>query len=349
MQIKTQIEITEHTHKSAIEPKSPISPVKTTPEPGKSKRKGKGKKPAATQLSETINTEPALLSEAEALPSTEGTEPTKVTVRNDPIVTSEVTESNGSPKMTAERMHSEETVQAAAVLPEAPVDKREVEPPLPHAEKRMQGAPKTEKGECGELASEAAALTTAQAAAAQARDSPLHPYPEPPSVAQQHWTSQAAERSTEERHGDSKSLPQTQGTKKKSVEDTPSATSIPAVSGIHLGEPTYSVFCETDESNMRRKIVVVEEIVEVKRIVSPDAAAGEQSPLPPVTCEQEEEDELDLDVLEEIALERSLLQAGPPPSFQGAAEGEWDHSLVEPEDKIFNFIEGLFMSIQFTI
>ncbi|XP_055083803.1 plectin-like isoform X3 [Periophthalmus magnuspinnatus] len=344
MHKKTHIEITEQTQEPAIEPKSPISPVKTTLELGKSKRKGKGKKPAAAQLSETINTEPGLLPEAEPLASTQGTDPTKVTVRDDPVVTSEVTESNAGPKMTAERMHSEETVQAAAVLPEAPADKREVEPALPRAEKRMQRAPKaktssTEKGESRELASEATALTTAQAAASQARDSPLHPHSEPPIVAQQQWSTQAAERSTEESHASSKSLPHIQETKKKLVKDTPSATTTPAVSQIQLGEPTYSIFCETDESNMRRKIVVVEEIVEVKRLVSPDAAVGGQSPPPPVACEEDEEDELDLDVLEEIAIERSLLQGGPPPSFPGAAEGDWDHSLVDPEDKTFNFVE----------
>ncbi|KAJ0065867.1 hypothetical protein NL108_000100, partial [Boleophthalmus pectinirostris] len=344
MQNITQTEITEQTQVPAIEPKSPISPVKTTLEPGKTKRKGKGKKPAAAQLSETINTEPALLPEAEALPATGGTEPTKVTVTDDPIVALEVTESSAGPKKTAERMHGEETVQAAAVLPEAPADKREVGPALPRAEKRMQRAPKaktssTDKGESGELASEAPALT-AQAAASQARDSPLRPHPEPPRVAQQQWSRQAAERSTEERHASSKSLLQTQETKKKSVKDTPSATTTPAVSEIHLGEPTYSIFCETDESNMRRKIVIVEETVEVKRIVSPEAGAGGQSPPPPVTCEElDEEDELDLDVLEEIAIERSLLQTAPRPFFPGAAEGDWDHSLVEPEDKTFNFVE----------
>lgn len=335
----TQVEITE---KPAVEPKSPQSPVKTT-ESTKSKMRGKGKKQAQGQLSDTLNTKPVLLPEAEVLISTES----KVIVPGSPVVTSQMTEGNISPKMTLKRMCSEEIMQAAAVLPEAPADKREVEPALLCAKKFQQEVLKAETSSTaleaptsGESASAAPALTAAETAAAQAQDSPLHKQREPPKVAQ-HSASQAAESSTEKKLAVSKSLQQTQETKKKkaSAKDTPSITATPATSQPHLGDTSYSITSETDEANMRRKIVVVEEIVEVKQIVSPQEA-GSQSPPPPVQHEGEEE--LDLDVLEELAIERSLLQGAPPPTFEEASyEGYWDHTLEEPEEKTWpHFTEG---------
>uniref|UniRef100_A0A3B4UB63 Plectin b n=1 Tax=Seriola dumerili TaxID=41447 RepID=A0A3B4UB63_SERDU len=88
---------------------------------------------------------------------------------------------------------------------------------------------------------------------------------------------------------------------------------------------------------MKRKIVVVEEIVEVKQLVSP---TGEQSSPPPAQPEVEGE-ELDLDVLEAIAIERALLAGAAGATVQGASpEADWDHSLEEPEEKTWpNFIE----------
>uniref|UniRef100_A0A668UTU6 Plectin b n=1 Tax=Oreochromis aureus TaxID=47969 RepID=A0A668UTU6_OREAU len=90
---------------------------------------------------------------------------------------------------------------------------------------------------------------------------------------------------------------------------------------------------------MKRKIVVVEEIVEVKQLITPEAA-GQQSPPPPVENEEEGE-ELDLDVLEEIAIERAVLAQVARGKGRGASpEVDWDHSLGEPEEKTWpNFIE----------
>ncbi|XP_052002386.1 plectin-like [Xyrauchen texanus] len=79
---------------------------------------------------------------------------------------------------------------------------------------------------------------------------------------------------------------------------------------------------------MRKKIVVVEEVIEVQQIASPVAGQPVASPLPEVAG-----DDLDYDVLEKLAIDRGLLQGS-------VEETSWDHSLQEPEDKTFpNFIE----------
>uniref|UniRef100_A0A674P4F0 Plectin b n=1 Tax=Takifugu rubripes TaxID=31033 RepID=A0A674P4F0_TAKRU len=90
---------------------------------------------------------------------------------------------------------------------------------------------------------------------------------------------------------------------------------------------------------MRKKIVVVEEIVEVKKLISPQAAEA-QPPAASVKPEEEAE-ELDLDVLEALAIERALLSGAAGAQVQGASpDDEWDHSLQEPEEKTWpNFIE----------
>lgn len=78
---------------------------------------------------------------------------------------------------------------------------------------------------------------------------------------------------------------------------------------------------------MRKKIVVVEEVIEVQQIASPVAGQPATPSLTEVAG-----DDLDYDVLEELAIERGLLPD----------EETWDHSLQEPEGKSFpNFIEGM--------
>lgn len=335
--------------KPTIEAKSPMNTEKATQEPLKGKKKGKGRKQPKEPESEVINTNPVPLTEAETLPSTDTRPLHEAAVKNSPDMASGLTETNVSLKMTLERMCSEEVRQAAAVLSEAPADKREVEPALLFAEKIKREAPKPETSSsvseapaAGELASAARALT-AEPAAAQAQASPLFEREEPPKVAQ-HSAARAAECSTEERLSVSEALKQEGEKKRDLVEDTPSATATPVTrpDQPHLRDTCKFETSDIDEATMKRKIVVVEEIVEVKQLISPEAA-GQQSPTPPVENEEEGE-ELDLDVLEEIAIERAVLAQVARGKGRGASpEVDWDHSLGEPEEKTWpNFIEGLF-------
>ncbi|XP_025767046.1 plectin isoform X26 [Oreochromis niloticus] len=332
--------------KPTIEAKSPMNTEKATQEPLKGKKKGKGRKQPKEPESEVINTNPVPLTEAETLPSTDTRPLHEAAVKNSPDMASGLTETNVSLKMTLERMCSEEVRQAAAVLSEAPADKREVEPALLFAEKIKREAPKPETSSsvseapaAGELASAARALT-AEPAAAQAQASPLFEREEPPKVAQ-HSAARAAECSTEERLSVSEALKQEGEKKRDLVEDTPSATATPVTrpDQPHLRDTCKFETSDIDEATMKRKIVVVEEIVEVKQLISPEAA-GQQSPTPPVENEEEGE-ELDLDVLEEIAIERAVLAQVARGKGRGASpEVDWDHSLGEPEEKTWpNFIE----------
>ncbi|XP_049586032.1 plectin isoform X19 [Syngnathus scovelli] len=262
-----------------------------------------------------------------------------------PAVTSELKKMNVSPKTTPERMYREETSQAAVVLSQAPADKEEVEPELLFAEKIKQEVPKAKTSSAVREAPKARALAsaepvvTAEAAVAQARANPLVKQEEPPSVAQ-HSATPAAERGTANKLSVSEALKQEEEKKRDLEEDTPSATTAPVSAQPHVADVVSSESPETDEANMKRKIVVVEEIVEVKQLVSPEVAGAQASPQP-VQPEGEEEEELDLDVLEEIAIERALLSGAPGVRVHGAsAEADWDHSLEEPEDKTWpNFIE----------
>ncbi|XP_072250898.1 plectin isoform X13 [Leuresthes tenuis] len=314
------------TQKPTVETASLMSDGKAAEEPSKGKKKGKGKKQAKqTPASEPINTEPVL--KAETLPSTDMTTLTKATVKESPVKASELTKV--LPKMTPERMCSEEVRQAAAVLSEAPVDKGEVELALLTAEKIKREVPKPETSS-----------TVREAPAAETQASPLVKQEEPPRVAQ-HLASQAAECSTEERLSVFEAFEKQEEKKTDLGEDTPSATATPVSQPDqpHLGDTCESKRPDLDEAAMKRKIVVVEEIVEVKHLISPQND-GEQSPPPPVQSEVEEE-ELDLDVLEAIAIERALMSGVAGDNVQGASpEADWDHSLEEPEEKTWpNFVE----------
>lgn len=335
--------------KPTIEAKSAINTEKATQEPLKGKKKGKGRRQPKEPELDDINTNPVPLPEAETLPSTDTTPLHEAAVKDSPDMASGLTETNVSLKMTLERMCSEEVRQAAAVLSEAPADKREVEPALLFAEKIKREAPKPETSSsvreaptAGELASAARALT-AEPAAAQAQASPLFEQEEPPTVAQ-HSAARAAECSTEERLSVSEALKQEGEKKRDLIEDTPSATATPVTrpDQPHQRDTCKFETSDIDEATMKRKIVVVEEIVEVKQLLSPEAA-GQQSPPPPVESEEEGE-ELDLDVLQEIAIERAVLAQVARGKGRGASpEVDWDHSLGEPEEKTWpNFMEGLF-------
>ncbi|MEQ2218879.1 hypothetical protein XENOCAPTIV_009369, partial [Xenoophorus captivus] len=311
---------------------------KVTDKPAKSKKKGKGKKQIEMSPEvETINIKSVLMTEGETLASTDITL-FKSAGKDSPVMASEMTGTEVPSKMTPERMCSEEVRQAAAVLSEAPTDKGEVELTQPFAEKNKREVPKAKTSSSARKAPAPEDLVSAEA-----QDSPLFRQEKPPTVAQ-HSAGQAAECSTQERLSASEAIEHEEDKKRDLVEDTPSATATPAAQPDqpHLGDISVSHIVDTDEATMRKKIVVVEEIVEVKQIVSPKAA-GEQSPPPPVKTEVEEE-ELDLDVLEEIAIERALLIAAAEVKVQGASpEADWDQSLGEPGERIWpNVIEGLF-------
>ncbi|XP_029359442.1 plectin-like isoform X8 [Echeneis naucrates] len=318
--------------------KSSASIGKAAEEPSKGKKKGKGKKQAKAPEAETVNSKHVLLPETEALPSTEITSLLKAPVKDSPVTSSEPVETSLSLKMTPERMCREEIGQGAAVFSEAPADKGGVEPLLLSAKKIKREVPKPKTSSTAReapAAGELASAAEAEAAVAQALASPLVKREEPPRVAQ-HLATPAAERSTEKRLSKSEASKHEEEKKRDLKEDTPSATATPA-DQPHLGDTCESVSPDSDEAAMRRKIVVVEEIVEVKQIISP---TGEQASSPPVHPEEEGEAE-DLDVLEAIAIERALLSGAAGATVEGASpEADWDHSLEEPEDKTWpNFIE----------
>ncbi|XP_056141828.1 plectin-like isoform X1 [Lampris incognitus] len=317
-------------------------------ESSKTKKKGKGKKQAQALVSEEKTKKPISPPEAEPLSPTEVTSVPKATVNDSPVMPSELATKDDHRKMTPERVCSEEIKQATAVLTEAPADKGGEEPTLLFAEKikREVLKPKTsssvrEAPAAGELASAA----PAEAVWAEAQTSPLTEQGEPPKVAQQQSDTQAAEQSAE-RGGQLlcvRQAPEQEEEKKKELEDSShSATATPRPAQpnhSHLGETCESVTTELDEAAMRRKIVVVEEIVEVKQTANPQASEGQSCPAP-VNPEVEAE-ELDLDVLEELAIERALLSGAAVATVKGASpEQDWDHSLEEPEEKTWpNFIE----------
>ena len=160
---------------------------------------------------------------------------------------------------------------------------------------------------------------TGQASAAASAQAGPHPEQgEPPSVAQL-----SAAPDTQHR-----------GEKQKEL-SVSKATELPLTTGPLS---TQEIICDTqalpeDETTMRRKIVVVEEVIEVQQIASP-GADGSPPAAPPVP--EVEGDDLDYDVLEELARDRAILQGSP------VQEISWDHSLDEPEAKTFpNFIEGM--------
>ncbi|XP_016533265.1 plectin-like isoform X7 [Poecilia formosa] len=320
--------------KVTAEATSQHSTEKVADKQPKGKKKGK-KQVKVSQEKETINTKSVPMTEGETLSSIT-TLPTAAG-RDSPAVAFEMTGTKVSSKMTPEKMCSEEVGQAAAVLSEAPTDKGEVELTQPSAEKTKREVPKAKTSSSARKAPAPEDLASAEAQA-----SPLSRREEPPRVAQ-HSARQAAECSTRERLSVSEASEHEEDKKRDLLEDTPSATATPAAQPDqpHLGDTSESNSADTDEGNMRKKIVVVEEIVEVKQIVSPEAT-GQQSPPPPVKrAEEEEDEELDLDVLEEIALERALLAEAARVKVQGASpDYDWDHSLAEPEEKTWpNFFE----------
>ncbi|XP_067305397.1 plectin isoform X3 [Pseudorasbora parva] len=215
---------------------------------------------------------------------------------------------NDSAKTSAEGMHTVESMQPTAVQNEAPAHKGEVEPAQPFAEKREVLKGKTSSSQ----RQWEAPAASASAAAASAQLTPLPEQGEPPSVAQ-HTPASDTQQSTEKPNRFSESK----------------APSQPVITGpLPANEITCDLQNQSTDDAMRKKIVVVEEVIEVQQIASPVAGQPAAPSLQEVAG-----DDLDYDVLEELAIERGLLQ-GP------AEDTCWDHSLQEPEVKTFpNFIE----------
>ncbi|XP_059423211.1 plectin-like [Carassius carassius] len=214
---------------------------------------------------------------------------------------------NDSAKTSPERMHAVESVQPTAVQNEALAHKGEVEPAQPLPKKR-----EVLKGKTSSSQRQWEAPAASASAAASAQLTPLPKQGEPPRVAQ-HTPAPDTQQSSEKQNrlSDSKAPAQ------------------PIITGPL---PAVENTCDAQEKSiddaMRKKIVVVEEVIEVQQIASPVA----DQPVTPLGPEITGDD-LDYDVLEELAIERGILQ-GP------LEETCWDHSLQEPEVKTFpNFIE----------
>ncbi|XP_060725845.1 plectin [Tachysurus vachellii] len=202
---------------------------------------------------------------------------------------------------------TEDSSQTAAVHCEAPIHKGEVEPAQPSAEKIKREVLKEKTSSSQQLreAPTAKASATTQAG----------PYPEhgdPPSVAQH------------------SAAPDTQSRREKQkVLSVSKAVKNPVTTGP-LSAEEQQVLAE-DEAAMRKKIVVVEEVIEVQQQIATPGAEGSQPVVPPAP--EVPGDDLDYDVLEELAKERTVFQSP-------VKELVWDHSLDEPEPKTFpNFIE----------
>ncbi|XP_064804830.1 plectin-like isoform X13 [Oncorhynchus masou masou] len=237
-----------------------------------------------------------------------------------------------SPKMPQEGMWSEKTSMAAAVQAGAPaLDKGEAEPAQLSAEKKREDSkPKTSS------AREAPGETAS--AGAEARASLHTEQGELPRVVAKHALTAA--QSTEEENKSLSVPPKAlEQEKDKEPPQTPATT---AATTPLPAQPHLEDTCDqpVDEANMRKKIVVVEEVIEVQHITSPQAVAGGE--VPPAVVPEITGQELDFDVLHALAVERALLAGGAVvESAQSTiADDDWDHSLDVPEEKTFpNFIE----------
>ncbi|XP_062394361.1 plectin-like isoform X2 [Sardina pilchardus] len=328
-----------------------------TPKVSKSKKK-KQKQMAPPVEEETLPTPPPLVVEQKA---------TKVeivtTIKHESSETQRATITNDPPQIPSQGMHTEEICQAAAVPTEAPANKGEVEPATNGAEKIEREVLRAETSSSAREAPAAAlasAATTATATGSAHKTSPRDEQEqgEPPSVAQHTAALAAAAPTAEPERGEREErLSHTTTTQASeqgkdlqsapppviTVTQPPSAAAAaePQPEGESPGAQKRPVEAESEadaDGTMRKKIVVVEEVIEVQQIGSP-TAAGSPPPAPsaPVVAEG---DDLDYDVLEQLAMERALLAGGALLEQRAGSPDEWDHSLDSPEEKTFpNFQE----------
>ncbi|XP_055759149.1 plectin isoform X24 [Salvelinus fontinalis] len=310
------------------------APIETAVVDSSKAKKAKKKKHVSSPDRET--TKPLSPPAAETLSPTE-VSLTRATVTVDLRNTPGAKVMDCSPKMPPERMWSEETSVAAAVQTGSPaLDKGEAEPAQLSAEKikREDPKPKTSSAREAPVAAEETASARAKARAS------LHTEQgELPRVVAQHSAALAAAQSTGEEKEKSLSVPP------KALEKDNKPPQIPATTAATAplpAQPHLEDTCDqpVDADNMRKKIVVVEEVIEVQHINSPQAVAGGEVP-PPVVPERTGQ-ELDFDVLHALAIERALLAGGAvvESAQSTVSDDDWDHSLDVPEEKTFpNFIE----------
>ncbi|XP_029593878.1 plectin isoform X20 [Salmo trutta] len=312
------------------------APIETAVVDSSKAKKAKKKKQVSSPDRETTTTKPLSPPAAETLSAIE-VSLTRTTVKVDLPNTPGAKVMDCSPKMPPERMWSEETSVAAAVQAVSPaLDKGEAEPAQPSAEKikREDPKPKTSSAREAPVAAEETASARAEARAS------LHTEQgELPRVVAQHSAALAAAQSTEEKKENCLSVPP------KALEKDnkpPQTTATTAATTPLPAQPHLEDTCDqpVDEANMRKKIVVVEEVIEVQHINSPQAVAGGE--VPPSVVPEITGQELDFDVLHALAIERALLAGGAVvESAQSTiSDDDWDHSLDVPEEKTFpNFIE----------
>ncbi|KAK6326051.1 hypothetical protein J4Q44_G00016950 [Coregonus suidteri] len=312
------------------------APIETAVVDSSKTKKAKKKKQVSAPDRETTTTKPLSPPASETLSPTEEVSMTRAAIKVDLPNTLGGKVMDGSPKIPPERMWSEETSMAAAVQTGAPaLDKGEAESSQLSAEKIKREDPKPKTSSAREAP---VAAGESASAGAVARASLHTEQGELPRVVAQHSATLAAAQNTEEEKEKRLSVPPKASEKDKEPPQTTAATA-PLPAQPHLEDTRDQ---SVDEANMRKKIVVVEEVIEVQHITSPQAVAGGEVP-PPVVPEITGQ-ELDFDVLHALAVERALLAGGAVvESAQSAiSEDDWDHSLDVPEEKTFpNFIEGL--------
>eukprot|EP00063_Salmo_salar_P048903 XP_014023738.1 PREDICTED: plectin-like isoform X32 [Salmo salar] len=312
------------------------APIETAVVDSSKAKKAKKKKQVSSPDRETTTTKPLSPPAAETLSAIE-VSLTRTTVKVDHPNTPGAKVMDCSLKMPPERMWSEETSVAAAVQAGSPaLDKGEAEPAQPSAEKikREDPKPKTSSAREAPVAAEETASARAEARAS------LHTEQgELPRVVAQHSAALAAAQSTEEEKENCLSVPP------KALEKDnkpPQTTATTAATTPLPAQPHLEDTCDqpVDEANMRKKIVVVEEVIEVQHINSPQAVAGGE--VPPSVEPEITGQELDFDVLHALAIERALLAGGAvvESARSTISDEDWDHSLDVPEEKTFpNFIE----------
>ncbi|XP_041963760.1 plectin isoform X27 [Alosa sapidissima] len=361
--VKVELKKHEETAKSEASPVQlsppPPKPADIPPEaeavsdvtPKVSKSKKKKQKQTAPSVEETLPTPPPVVVEQKV---------TKVeivtTMKNESSKARGSTMTNDPPQIPSEGMCPEEICPAAAVQTEAPADKGEVELATNGAEKIEREVLRAETSSSVREAPAAALASAATTATGSAhKTSPRNEQGEPPSVAQHTAALAAAAATAEPERGEREErLSSTQASEQG--KDLQSAPPPPVIAASELpsaaaAEPQpegeipeaekRKVEAETDagvdtDGTMRKKIVVVEEVIEVQQIGSPTAPGSPPVPSAPVA----ESDDLDYDVLEQLALERALLAGGAMAEQRAGSPDEWDHSLDEPEEKTFpNFQE----------
>ncbi|XP_021322497.2 plectin isoform X7 [Danio rerio] len=292
-EISTKAESKVDTPKSHQEKASTLTEEPKTPkdkDAEETSKPSKGKKKKKTSKTSAVKEIPSLAETEVVTPAQ--VDPSKAEDHR------QVATSNNSAKTSPEGMHAPENRQPTAVQSEAPAHKGEVEPAQPVTEKREVQKGKTSSSR-RQWEAPAASASAAPAGLA-AQHTPLPAQGDPPSIAQHTDTQRSTHKHCKLSHSKAPAGP--------------------------VDEKTGDGQAQTTDDAMRKKIVVVEEVIEVQQVVSPVAGQPTTSPVPKVAG-----DDLDYDVLEELAIERGLLEG---------EETFWDHSLQEPEEKTFpNFVE----------